>query len=564
MIRKPSDTQAVGLHLDGLTLKLVEVDVVRNQVKVKRLEEFLLKKDDEEHLHFLDEGEGRICRELCDKHLMITSLDGKETLIRKLKIKLTREKDVEEAFPFEAEGALPYPMDEAIIDKITIDKDEDTTYLTLLACKKTSLESFLAKFHTLKLDPESVSCTPAALSAFAARYTATEGDLVVVFCGEETSLSAVVRAGKLISSHSLSAGTKSLKTAYEKDLQRDPELLPAHLQNFDFLSDDLLIAPHLNEAVTALKHEISWMILSELKGMKTSIEPPLLFLGEASTLKGLDKLLFKEVPCQHIELQTTDGIELNQNLLKKFAIAIGSALSALPGYADPLNFRQGDLSYPDPWRRFKGSLIIFAGSSLLLSLLIFLFGFAFLGYQEDLLRTKYGELLSGMHRSYSGFEKNYIEKYPRDAREDEGETPTLKSLSMESLDNRLNYIDKEIKAQPDLYPLLPNSPLVSDTLAWLVSHPAMKTEEGNITLDSFAYQMVKRPEMTKKNERYQIKVDLEISAPTPKMAREFHSALIAPNNFVDPKAEVKWSASRNKYQTSFYLKDKTVYLPGAK
>ena len=68
--------------------------------------------------------------------------------------------------------------------------------------------------------------------------------------------------------------------------------------------------------------------------------------------------------------------------------------------------------------------------------------------------------------------------------------------------------------------------------------------------------------MTKKGEKYQVKVDLEMVAPTPKMARELHTALITPNDFVDPKAEVKWAASRGKYQTSFYLKDKTAYLPG--
>ena len=87
----------------------------------------------------------------------------------------------------------------------------------------------------------------------------------------------------------------------------------------------------------------------------------------------------------------------------------------------------------------------------------------------------------------------------------------------------------------------------------------MNTEEGSLKIDSFSYQMVKRPDITKKGEKYQVKIDLEITAPSAKMAREFHTALNSPNNFVDPKSEVKWSNTRGKYQASFFLKDKTSY-----
>ena len=60
--------------------------------------------------------------------------------------------------------------------------------------------------------------------------------------------------------------------------------------------------------------------------------------------------------------------------------------------------------------------------------------------------------------------------------------------------------------------------------------------------------------------KYQVKVDLEFSTSSPRIAREFHDSLIAPNDLIDPKGEVKWSSNRGKYRTSFYLKDKTQYL----
>jgi len=59
-----------------------------------------------------------------------------------------------------------------------------------------------------------------------------------------------------------------------------------------------------------------------------------------------------------------------------------------------------------------------------------------------------------------------------------------------------------------------------------------------LQIENLSYSMVKRPELTKKQERYQVKVELEFTSPTPKLAREFHDALIAPNDLVDPKGDI--------------------------
>ena len=106
---------------------------------------------------------------------------------------------------------------------------------------------------------------------------------------------------------------------------------------------------------------------------------------------------------------------------------------------------------------------------------------------------------------------------------------------------------------------------MSDILGWLSRHEAIvgldeKGEtEHRLQIENFSYVMVKRPQQGKKQEKYQVKVELEFTSPKPKWAREFHDALINPNDWVDPKAEVKWSSNHGKYKTSFFLKDKTVY-----
>ena len=70
---------------------------------------------------------------------------------------------------------------------------------------------------------------------------------------------------------------------------------------------------------------------------------------------------------------------------------------------------------------------------------------------------------------------------------------------------------------------------------------------------------MKRPEKKKMREPYQVKVELELTAATPRYAREFYDSLITPNAIIDPKHEIKWSASREKFRTTFFLKDRTIY-----
>ena len=78
-------------------------------------------------------------------------------------------------------------------------------------------------------------------------------------------------------------------------------------------------------------------------------------------------------------------------------------------------------------------------------------------------------------------------------------------------------------------------------------------------LESFSYKMVKRPEPNKEREKYQVKVEIEFTTPTPRYAREFHDILLAPNDIIDPKEEVKWNVEKDSYRASFFLVDRTNY-----
>ncbi len=90
----------------------------------------------------------------------------------------------------------------------------------------------------------------------------------------------------------------------------------------------------------------------------------------------------------------------------------------------------------------------------------------------------------------------------------------------------------------------------------------MKDKPGEpplIQIESFNYSVTKRPDITKKLEKYQVKVEVEFNAMNATAAREFHDALLAPNPFIDPKGDVKWTSNKNLYKATFFLKDRTAY-----
>lgn len=158
----------------------------------------------------------------------------------------------------------------------------------------------------------------------------------------------------------------------------------------------------------------------------------------------------------------------------------------------------------------------------------------------------------------------HIEQYATLLQVMEKPTPQdeIIALAPDDIEDKLYTLEEEIKKTSNEMALHPDVPRVSDLLAWLSSHPNIVIggdDPKAISLESLAYSMVKRPEKGKLKEHYQVRVDLEFSAPSPTMARELHDALLTPNAFIDPKTELKWSVHRGHFKATFFLKDRTKY-----
>lgn len=567
MVEKSHAHDTLGLELTSTGLKAAELSLKQGRPQIDQLFHFYFDLS-KKHLNplYLKEEE-KAFLDLSGKTLVVSAIDANETLVRPLEIKLKKEKDIEAVLLFQAEPLLPYPPENAILDKITLQQTADGTLLTMLAIKKEHLQRHLDQWKILEIEPEIVASVPSALAAFSKFFLPEDSPpYFVLHLGEDQMCCIFVKEGKLVASKASHYSLKSLKEAYKNDRNlEENEFLQNEFAQIDWNNLHNLGLPDTVQKVKDFCTEIGKVVFSLMKQTKELTLPPLLITGEGSEKGDLSVLLLKDFS-ENFELLTPSiSTSFPVSQLKIHAITIGEALTALPKATDQINFLQGAFAYPHPWKRLKKTLFQFFALSVLLALAFTIFGFAYIWSKENDLRRQYAELLYTMHKSHTDVEKEISAVRPVEEGGEIGDYSAvipLESLTQEEIALRMNHLEKELQKVPDLYPLSPNIPKVSDLLAWLATNPNILGKNPNqplIHIESLNYSMVHRPEITKKQERYQVRVELEFTSVNATAAREFHDSLLVPNDFIDPKGEIKWTSNQGRYKATFLLKDKTVY-----
>lgn len=563
MIEKTNASLTLGLELEGDLLKGIQLSYARGQPCFDKFFEIPVDFDHVNQLYTTEQGQD--LQKSLQKALIITTLKTPEVLIRQLEIKLKKNKDIEEVLLFQTEPLLPYPVDNAVLDYIKIAATEEGTLLTVVVARKDYLQQHIEQWAKLQIEPEVVTAVPAALASFATTCVSAEHSYCIVHIGLESTTCVLLQQGKLIAAQAIALGVFHLKQALINETEN-----PSSFGDIDVNELTEENHPALYRIWENMRLEIKRVIFSLSKQAKDTSIKELLITGTGALLPHLATKLTEDLDMQQIFPKQELFPSLTRGQIQNFAIPIGAALSGLPSTQDNINFRQGELVYPYPWKRLKNSLIIYGSLCLALAFAFYLFGQAYLSYRRDQIKESFVQLLTVMNKPYDSFEKEFETKNP-DSRTAEREILGIQELNESDLFDRIQYLEKELQTTPDIFPLLPNVPKVSDVMAWLSTQHVLVGKKGKgeqpntqpIQVESFSYDFVKRPEQNKKQDKYQVKVEIEFTSPTPKQAREFHDALIQPNNFVDPKGEVKWNSSHGRYRASFYLKDKTIYPTSA-
>ncbi len=533
MFERPTATYSLGLEVEGSSLRGALLTLQGDGLKVERL--FSVKFHLEEgglpqQANPLVSVTPPLPRGQLDEALIVTGFNNEEILVRSLEVKLPKPKDVDSVLLFQAEPLLPFPLDNAVIDRQFLGVEEGASQLTVFATRKDRMQGHLDFYHALGIEPEAISCYPAALAAFAKWVVDTSTPIFVLHLAGENAVCLLAQQGNVVASHALTGISGLL----------------AHLPpSPDFTSIASSEGHPAAPLLEALRLSVGRTLYALTKQNQGEQIPNVLVTGEGALLNNLGTYLCESFNKQCLTPKAIPGCSVDD--LVRYAIPIGLAQGGLSG-GEGLNFRQAELAYPNPWKRLKKPIGIYFLACLGITLLIFLVGQLRSNYELHSLRDQFSSLLLGMGKDYQGFEEAYHKATQGPV------VQNFNKLSASDLQNRVDFVRNDVQNTPLTFPLQPNTPRVSDILAWIASHP-----KARIQIESFSYNMVKRPDKSKPKERYQVRVEMEFSSPDAKLARDFYDALVAPNDFVDPKGEVKWTYAAGKYRISFFLKDKTFY-----
>ncbi len=535
MFERPSAAYSLGLELEGGALRGVLLALKGRSPCVERA--FCVKLVMEEsglpqHTNPLISLTPSIPSGILNDALIVTGLNNEETLVRSLEVKLSKPKDVDAVLLFQAEPLLPFALDNAIIDRQFLGLEEGASQLTVFASRKDRLQAHLESYQGLGIEPEAVSCYPAALAAFAKLTVDTSLPIFILHLGRENAVCLLTHQGCVVASHALSPGIA--------------DLLPYISESPDFEEIAAQQDHPAASALEALRLSVGRTLYALTKQSQGEQIPHVLVTGEGAVIGNLATYLCTSFSKKNLAAKTIPGCSLED--LVRFAIPIGLSLGGLSGSTNTLNFRQAELAYPHPWKRLKKPVGLYFVACLGIALLVTLVGHFRSNYELHDLREQFGKLLVSIGKSYEIFEADYHKAT------DSPSATSFAKLSAIDIKNRIDLIRERVQNTPLTFPLQPNTPRVSDILAWIASHP-----KARIQIESFSYNMVKRPDKSKPKEHYQVRVEMEFSSPDAKLARDFYDALVAPNDFVDSKGEVKWTYAQGKYRISFFLKDKTFY-----
>jgi type IV pilus assembly protein PilM len=471
--------------------------------------------------------------------VVVSTVDATDLLVRRLRLEVTKDREIEQALAFQVEPLLPFPLEEAVLAHAVVSRDREGADVVVLTVPKERLRAHIEQLAAGGVEPERTSCIPAALAALLFRLLPSAEAQGVLHLGDEATTCALVRQGQVLGCRAVACGLKQLLDAGDG------------LCELDFSRLEPADGFKVYQRAEALRSEVArafYALTSEKKGGPTVTQ--IFITGASDSLHNLDLFFSRALDLPLTRLPDRSPFCSPLGDVTRFAVPLGLALQALPLRTPRIDFRKAEFAYAHPWRRPRRRLLFYLGFCTALAGGLLAYGMVQRSHHQLALRREYEALCQHTENLLPSLGSSDL--------------PPPKTLA--EITEATQRLGAQLQSLPQTHPLAPAVPRVSDVLAWLATHPRLVQidplsgkETPLIALQSLHYLMVNRPTPKRSTERYRVRVDLEFTAESPTVARELHHALLEPNPFIDAKSELKWTQSRGFYRASFFLSDKTFY-----
>lgn len=516
--------QVIGIQIDKPFVRIALLQKNRNRIEISTLKSALLADSNHVKQLYFPHFKGSIT----------SGLSPKEVLIRSLELKITDTRYINKALEFHSGATTHFNPDEIISVPHLFKKNKKEFEALLFTASKEALKSHLLEMKKIGIDPTQVTAHSMALIRYIQWKEPSLQNAFLIHLGSSEWSCILMEEGKLKKAYSLTNGTEALLTALWED--RKKLLLSKEVEGVAKQIDLLQLKPHLNPhlslKINEMRHELTKIISSF---HRISNQQPLIFTGNTDGFGHLTQFLienFKDaVIAQHpISFSSEE---------QKHAISIGLGLEHTH---HSLQFLKQEFFPKKNWRRTGlYSLTLFI-SSIILALL----------------------LLAAGTRAIQARKTNMITTLEKTL--DIWDPELKKSIFLEGLDPEIllnRWISTVEKHNKD-YPYILQAPKMHEVLLWLTQHPFLNQikEQGEpIVIQRIHYQLVQYPTIEAPKESYQAKVELEFKTPSPMSARKFHEFLLNGDALVDPDPGIEWEMLNQSYRASFFLKNRSAYVP---
>ncbi len=340
---------------------------------------------------------------------IITAMPGQYISSRVMSFSFADPRKIEAAIMAELEDAVPFNMDDMIIDHQILGTMNDMTVALAVMTRKNFLRSFLEHLQRINIDPKLVDVDSLAFYNLAPYVEAEPGQCYgLVDIGHEKTSLCIVQDGVLRMFRSINLGGRYLSEFLARDLEmqfaeaqrikhRVSQVLCDGAQGEDLSGDDRLVAERITLASNAIVKELGRTFYAFKNWEKTPLSA-IYISGGTSKIKNFDLYLQEqlEIPAKANRIDKTD-LKLNPDLSEHMAImpqsiAIGMRAVGAAKRHSQINLRQGEFAFIQNYESLlKGSAVAFRVVTAAIAIMCISYGIKFWFYKRQIetLRAQY-------------------------------------------------------------------------------------------------------------------------------------------------------------------------------
>jgi type IV pilus assembly protein PilM len=340
---------------------------------------------------------------------IITAMPGQYISSRIMAFGFSDPRKIEAAIMSELEEAVPFNMDDMIIDHQIIGVREGETITLAVMTRKNFLRSFLEHLQRIDIDPKLVDVDSLAFYNLSSNMEMPAGQCcALVDVGHEKTSVCIVQDGVLRMFRSINLGGRYLTEFLARDLETDfgeaqrvkhrvSRVLCDEDQATEIEGDDRIICERITLACNAIVKELGRTFYA----FKTWEKSPLarLYLsGGTAKIRNFDRYLQDqlEIPVVMNRLDRTN-LKINPSLGEHMAImpqsvAIGMRAVGSMKRHSQINLRQEEFAYIQNYESIlRGAAVAFKVVAVALLLLSISYGFKYFFYKQqiDTLQAQY-------------------------------------------------------------------------------------------------------------------------------------------------------------------------------